>query len=110
MQTAPNPAGPDAGVPARAGQTRRHWPMLLIAVRAIFLLIIAGLAGHMARLAEPREKAHPIVIFLAVFAAAIVVVAVDLATPRKRVQSVSAVYFGVTIGLILGYFLNLALE
>ncbi|GAC1335747.1 MAG: TRAM domain-containing protein [Isosphaeraceae bacterium] len=84
--------------------------MLLIAIRALFVLVMAGLAAQMASLAEIRERSPRVIVFASVLITAIVVVLIDLATPRKRVQAVSAVYFGVTVGLILGYFINLAVD
>ena len=84
--------------------------MLLIAIRALFVLVMAGLAAQMATLSEFKDRSPRILVFAAVLGAAFIVVAIDLATPRKRVQAVSAVYFGVTVGLILGYFINLAVD
>lgn len=84
--------------------------MLLIAIRAIFVLVMAGLAAQMSSLAEIRERTPRVLVFAAVLITAGVVVLIDLATPRKRVQAVSAVYFGVIVGLILGYFINLAID
>ena len=84
--------------------------MLLIAIRAMFVLVMAGLAAQMSSLADIRERTPRVIVFASVLITAIVVVLIDLATPRKRVQAVSAVYFGVTVGLILGYFINLAVD
>ncbi|HWE38805.1 MAG TPA: PIN domain-containing protein [Isosphaeraceae bacterium] len=84
--------------------------MLLLTIRAIFVLVVAGLAAQMARLSEIKERTNQFVVFASVLVAAVVVIVVDLATPRKRVQAVSAVYFGIAVGLILGYFINLAID
>ncbi|MFO0959673.1 MAG: PIN domain-containing protein [Isosphaeraceae bacterium] len=84
--------------------------MLLILIRALFVMVMAGLAGRMATLARPGDPIHPAIIFLAVMGLAIGSILVDLLTPRKRIQTISAVYFGLIVGLILSYFLQLALE
>ena len=42
--------------------------------------------------------------------AAVVVVVVDLLTPRKRIQTISAVYFGVIVGIFLSDLVRDALQ
>ncbi len=84
--------------------------MLLIIIRAVFVLVVASLAAQAAKVAGLRELMNPAVVFLGVMLTAIVVVLVDLLTPRKRVQSISAVYFGLIVGLILSFALNLAID
>ena len=81
--------------------------MLLVIIRAIFVLVVAGLAVQTGR---TNTSVNPSVVFLVGMTAAIVVILVDLLTPRKRVQSISAVYFGLIVGLILSFALNLAID
>lgn len=84
--------------------------MLLFAIRALFILVAGGLAARLATLAITREQVAPQFIFLIVLAIAICVVIIDFMIPRKRIQTISAVYFGLIVGLILSYFLQLAIQ
>ena len=83
--------------------------MLLVAIRSIFILVAGGLAARLATLANQAPWISAI-IFPAVMGVAISFVILDVLTPRKRIQSISAVYFGLVVGLILSYFLQLALQ
>ncbi|WP_169980487.1 PIN/TRAM domain-containing protein [Tautonia rosea] len=83
--------------------------MMLVAIRAVFILVAGGLAARLATLAGGPPWA-PAVLFPIVMGAAAVVVVIDVLTPRKRIQTISAVYFGLIVGLILSYFLQLALQ
>ncbi|RUL83067.1 PIN/TRAM domain-containing protein [Tautonia sociabilis] len=83
--------------------------MLLVAIRAVFILVAGGLAARLATLAGGPPWA-PAVIFPIVMGGAALVVVIDVLTPRKRIQTISAVYFGLIVGLILSYFLQLALQ
>ena len=82
--------------------------MLLNIIRAVFVLIVGGLGVRMAKAtANPTNWA---LIFSAVLFTAVLVVTADLLIPRKRIQTISAVYFGLIVGLILSYYLQIALE
>ena len=82
--------------------------MLLILIRAVFVLVVASLAAQVAKVAY--TFVNPAVAFSGVMLVAIAVILVDLLTPRKRVQAISAVYFGLIVGLILSFALNLAID
>jgi uncharacterized protein YacL len=84
--------------------------MLLIAIRSLLVLVVAGLAARLAKVSGDHSLVNPYVVFALVLATAIVVVVVDVLTPRKRIQTISAVYFGLMVGLILSYFLQLAIQ
>jgi uncharacterized protein YacL len=75
--------------------------MLLIIIRIAFVVVIAGLGVRMARIVGENELASPTLMFVAVLLSALVVVAGDLLTPRKRIQTISALYFGVIVGIFL---------
>lgn len=82
--------------------------MLLNIIRAVFILIVGGLGVRMAKAtANPTNWA---LIFAGVVLAAVLLVTVDLLIPRKRIQTISAVYFGLIVGLILSYYLQIAVE
>jgi uncharacterized protein YacL len=82
--------------------------MLLIIIRAIFVLVVAGLGVQVARLVG--EFVNPYVTFIGMMIAAILVVAGDLLFPRKRIQTISAIYFGLIVGGILSYLVQSAFE
>jgi uncharacterized protein YacL len=84
--------------------------MLLIMIRAIFVLVVAGLGVQVARLVAGSQIANPYVAFIGMMVAAILVVAADLWSPRKRIQTISAIYFGVIVGLILSNLVQSAFE
>jgi uncharacterized protein YacL len=82
--------------------------MLLNLIRAVFVLVVAGLAVRLAR--ETAVNLNAILLFTAILGGAIAVLILDIVTPRKRIQTISAVYFGLIVGLILGYFVQIAIE
>jgi uncharacterized protein YacL len=84
--------------------------MLLIVIRAAFMLVVAGLAVQAARLVGENQLANPYLLFLTMMGAAVLVVATDLWIPRKRIQAISAIYFGVIVGLILSFLAKIAFE
>lgn len=81
--------------------------MLLNMIRAVFVLVVAGLA---ARLAKGTGTTNWALLFSSSMALTLIVLVVDILTPRKRIQTISAVYFGLSVGLILSYFLQVAVE
>ncbi len=84
--------------------------MLLILIRAIFVFVIAGLGVRFAKVVGENQLANPYILFIGVMLAAVCVVVVDLLTPRKRVQTISAVYFGVIVGIFLTNLVTEALQ
>jgi uncharacterized protein YacL len=87
--------------------------MLLIMIRAIFVLIVAGLGVKLARIVGLVPGISPVlayVSFIVAIVLAIAVVAADLLTPRKRIQTISALYFGVIVGVVLSDLIRNALE
>jgi uncharacterized protein YacL len=84
--------------------------MLLIMIRAVFVLVVAGLGVQLARLVAENQLANPYVAFIGMMIAAILVVVADLWSPRKRIQTISAIYFGVIVGLILSNLVQSAFE
>jgi uncharacterized protein YacL len=82
--------------------------MLLNIIRGLFILIVAGLGARMAGAAANAKLWA--VLFGGSMAIGITVLLVDLFTPRKRIQTISAVYFGLIVGLILSYYLQIAID
>ena len=82
--------------------------MLLNIIRATFVLVVAGLAVRLARVSG--DSIHWSLSFGGVLLAAIAVVIFDIFTPRKRIQTVTAVYIGLIVGLILSNLIQSAIE
>jgi uncharacterized protein YacL len=84
--------------------------MLLVFTRAVFVLVTAGLAVRTARVVGEYQLANPYVVFIGIMLAAVVAVVADLLTPRKRIQTISAIYIGLIVGIFLSYLLRDALQ
>ena len=84
--------------------------MLLILIRAIFIIVVAGMAGRTAKIVGENQLANPSVVFVSILFAAAALVAFDLFTPRKRIQTISGIYFGVLVGVFLSYLVREALQ
>jgi uncharacterized protein YacL len=92
------------------GSLRSHPSMSLILLRAVFILVSAGLGARLARIAGEDALANPYFVFIGLMIAAIIVVLGDLLTPEKRIQTVSALYFGLIVGIILSNLINDAMQ
>jgi|SRR5579864_1142600 len=90
-------------------------PTLLWVLRFLFVLVVGGLGVRMARAAGDAAKAagsnvNPAWLFAGVMVLSITVVLLDMLTPRKRIQTLSAIYLGLIVGLILGNLVQLAIQ
>jgi len=85
--------------------------MPLIVLRLIFFLVAAGGAVSLVQAKSmPKEPAWlPWAIFGGIIAISAVVVALDTLVPRKPLDIISSVYFGLIVGLFLTYVVGLAL-
>ena len=88
--------------------------MLLLIIRVIYVAICVGALATFAfsDTANSPEfvRQHPVSSFLGMLAITLSIVGVDMLIPRKRVELISAIYFGLLIGVLLTYLLNLALR
>jgi uncharacterized protein YacL len=84
--------------------------MLLVLLRAVFLLVAAGFGVKAVYIVRDHELANPYVVFVGIILLTIVVVIVDLFTPRKRIQTISAVYIGLIVGIFLTNLLSSAIQ
>jgi uncharacterized protein YacL len=84
--------------------------MALTILRCVFLFFAAGFAAQLAASDMlPQEPAYiPWVAFGGVMLLALAVIAADASLPRKRLDTITAVYFGLIIGLFLTYTLKVA--
>jgi len=82
--------------------------MALIILRLVFLIVAVGSATLIV-----SDDSIPIpykwAIFVGVILAAAGVITLDIFLPRKRLDTISAVYFGVLVGILLTYVVSLAL-
>jgi uncharacterized protein YacL len=83
----------------------------LLVLRAIFLMFATGLGVFITKsgvVPDTYPGAH-VLVFFGMVLLALIVIAIDVAYPRKRLETISAVYFGLIIGLVLAYVTRLAL-
>ncbi|MGH7137431.1 MAG: PIN/TRAM domain-containing protein, partial [Pirellulales bacterium] len=85
--------------------------MPLIVLRIVFLLVAAGGAVTLVQsTSAPKEPVWlPWAIFGGIMLVATAVVTFDWLLPRKRLDIISSVYFGLIVGLFLTYVARLAL-
>jgi uncharacterized protein YacL len=85
--------------------------MALVILRVVFVLVAAGLGVQLVRSPQlPHDPAWlPWLAFGSIMAVAILVIAGDTLMRRKQIDTLSAVYFGLVVGLFLTYVLRLAL-
>lgn len=84
--------------------------MLLVFIRIAFILVVAAVASKLAGVVGEHELGKPAVFFVGLMLAAIAFVIGDLLTPRKKIQTISAIYFGVIVGIFLSNLINDALQ
>jgi len=87
---------------------RRVSPMALIILRILFMFFAAGLATLLVN-DDNFEIAHPWMVFVGVMVIAAVVVSIDMVFPKKKLDTISAVYFGLIVGIFLTYVVSIAL-
>lgn len=85
--------------------------MALIVLRCFFVLVAAGLAiSFVNSEAMPKDPEWLVWAVLAgVVGLSMAIIAIDMAFRRKRIDTISAIYFGLLIGLLLTYVVGIAL-
>ena len=86
--------------------------MALTVLRLVFIMVCIGLGVFFilwSGVVPPDSVWMSWVIFGGVVGLALVVIALDMVVPRKPLDTISAVYFGLIVGLFLAYILGLAL-
>jgi uncharacterized protein YacL len=85
--------------------------MLLWLVRGVFGILIVGLAtSALMEFYGKGEDAVGIAALVTILAIGALTVALDAAVPNKQITTISAVYFGLLLGFLLGNFFWTALE
>jgi len=85
--------------------------MALIVLRCVFLILAVGVGATLIRSdVTPSDPAWaPWAVFLGVMVVSAAVILLDMYVPAKRIDTISAVYFGILVGLFLTYAVRLAL-
>ncbi|MBI3866751.1 MAG: PIN/TRAM domain-containing protein, partial [Planctomycetia bacterium] len=87
--------------------------MLLNIIRAIYLVVCGGaIAAYVSTESSlPSFLApHPLLAFSVLMIVSSSVIFVDILIPKKRIDVISAVYFGLLIGFLLSYLTYTALQ
>lgn len=84
--------------------------MALLILRCLFMVVAIGLTSLLVSTDALRSGAVwlPWLIFFSVLVAAIAVIMADTFTRNKRIDTISAVYFGTLVGMLLTYALSRA--
>ncbi|MEM0924576.1 MAG: PIN domain-containing protein [Planctomycetota bacterium] len=83
--------------------------MELIILRCLFLVCAGGVSWIINTALPSDGDINPYVVFIGVMGTAVAAILGDIFIPRKRIDSISAVYFGVLIGILLSYILWIAI-
>lgn len=83
--------------------------MALIILRFIFLLCAGGVSAIINASLSDTSTTVPWLVFVGVMGLAVAVVIADIYAPRKRIDTISSIYFGLLIGVLLSYVLSIAL-
>ncbi|MFO0013699.1 MAG: PIN/TRAM domain-containing protein [Planctomycetota bacterium] len=90
----------------------------IIALRIIFIVAAASVGASLAQSSllrigndpDSRNSVTPYMVFSGVLLIAFAVIAIDMLFPKKRIEVISAIYFGLLIGVIFTNLLTLAME
>ena len=83
--------------------------MELIILRCVFLICAGGVSWIINTALPSDADVNPYIVFIGVMGVAVAAILGDIFIPRKRIDSISAVYFGVLIGILLSYILWIAI-
>ncbi len=85
--------------------------MGLVILRCVFILVAAGLAVSFLQFGVLPEDSPPLAwsVFCGLLLLALGVILADVSVRRKRLDTITAVYFGLLVGLFLTYIIRLAI-
>jgi len=97
---------PAAGRPLGTGVA-----MALVILRAVLLMVAAGLAVKLVTsgILSDKSATYPYVAFVSIMGLAVAAIFGDVLLRRKRLEIITAVFFGMIMGLFLTYVVTLAL-
>ncbi|MFK7737335.1 MAG: PIN/TRAM domain-containing protein [Pirellulaceae bacterium] len=83
--------------------------MALLILRVCFICVAAGIATLLLRIGWEGPAYTPYLVIFGTVLLSLGVIAVDVFTPRKQIEVISAIYFGLLVGILLSYILWIAL-
>ncbi|QDT06721.1 putative PIN and TRAM-domain containing protein precursor [Rubripirellula lacrimiformis] len=83
--------------------------MALIILRFLFLLCAGGVSAIINTQLSDTSTTVPWLVFAGTMGIAVAVVVGDIYAPKKKIDTISSVYFGLLIGWLLTYVLSIAL-
>src|SRR5688500_2952762 len=91
--------------------------MLLLIIRVLFACVCIGaIAAYVSISPKGYDgrpqiiQQHPFLAFIVMLVITQVATFIDLLVKRKRIEMISAIYFGLMIGYLLSYLLMLAIQ
>jgi uncharacterized protein YacL len=85
--------------------------MLLWLLRCAYLSLLVGCAAYIANVfIDKQQYLNAAFVPLGILAFGSIVLYTDLREKQKKITTISAVYFGLLLGLLLGYLFTMALE
>ena len=84
--------------------------MALLILRVLFICVAAGIATLALRVGIDGPPYLPYLLIFGTVLLSIGVIAVDIFTPRKQIEVISAIYFGLLVGVLLTYVLYVAVS
>jgi uncharacterized protein YacL len=87
--------------------------MGLLLLRCVFVIVAAGFGVSLLnnpKLVPTDSGVVSWTIFFSVIGLALVVIGIDIALRKKHLETITAIYFGMIVGLFMTYILGLALE
>ncbi|MCH8242990.1 MAG: PIN/TRAM domain-containing protein [Planctomycetes bacterium] len=88
-------------------------PVFMNVLRLIFVLVLWGVGWSMAadeRIVGGELGGHGDLFVIGCIGIALIVIALDLFLPRKSLGAVSALFFGLVVGIVMAYGLSLILQ
>lgn len=82
----------------------------MLLLRVVFICVSAGVATSIVQGNQSGPDWQPYAIFSGVMVMALTVIAIDVFIPRKRIEVISAIYFGLFVGILLAYLMSMALN
>ena len=83
--------------------------MALIILRCIFLMCAGGVSAIINTSLSDTSTTVPWIVFSSIMGGAVLVVIGDIYAPKKKIDTISSLYFGILIGVLLTYVLSVAL-
>ena len=86
--------------------------MALLILRVLFILVASGLSVAVfdSNVLPNDPDWLPLAVFGGIMLAAALIIAADIALKHKRIDTISSVYFGLLIGLLLTYVIGIAMR